>query len=112
MRHYKAIERNAELLGASGARIVQTDAYEWLASTDVAAFDLIFLDPPFADDSLAKLCRLIEEHGRLVQGGRVYLEQDRSRPAPELPEHWSLTKDKTAGNVRYMLAEAGDPKEN
>ena len=61
---------------------------------------------PFADDRLDDLCRLIDELGLLAPGGRVYLEQDRAKPGITLPEHWRLLKDKTAGNVRYMLAGA------
>ena len=35
------------------------------------------------------------------------LEEDRATPAVELPENWSVLKSKTAGNVRYSLAEVG-----
>jgi 16S rRNA (guanine966-N2)-methyltransferase len=85
-RATKAIEKSAKTLNATG--------------------DIIFLDPPFADDRLEDLCRVIDKLGLLAPGGRVYLEQDRAKPGITLPEHWRLLKDKTAGNVRYMLAGA------
>ena len=44
---------------------------------------------------------------RMAPGGRIYLEQDRAKPAAVLPCGWHVLKDRTAGNVRYLLAEAG-----
>ncbi len=102
----KAIEKSARILDASGAVIYCGDAMDYLQSAHPAAFDIIFLDPPFADGRLEDTCRLIDERGLLAPGGRIYLEQDRAKPAP-LPGRWRVLKDKTAGNVRYMLVEPG-----
>ena len=33
----------------------------------------------------------------------VYIEQDRGQPPPDLPTGWQIQKEKTAGNVRFML---------
>ena len=44
---------------------------------------------------------------RLAPGARIYLEQDRHGPEPHLPADWTILKSKTAGNVRYSLAQAG-----
>jgi 16S rRNA (guanine966-N2)-methyltransferase len=54
------------------------------------------------------MCRVIDDRGLLAPGGRIYLEQDRARPATPLPDRWRLLRDKTAGNVRYLLAEVAD----
>ena len=105
-RATKAIEKSAKTLNATGALVHRTDAIDYLRTARPASFDIIFLDPPFADDRLDDLCRLIDKLGLLAPGGRVYLEQDRAKPGITLPEHWRLLKDKTAGNVRYMLAGA------
>jgi 16S rRNA (guanine966-N2)-methyltransferase len=103
-RATKAIEKSAQVLGAAGAIVHCTDAEDYLRAARDESFDIVFLDPPFADDRLDELCRLIDELGLLAPGARVYLEQDRAKPGITLPEHWRLLKDKTAGNVRYMLA--------
>ena len=105
-RAIKAIENSAKTLDATGALVHCTDAEHYLHTARRETFDIVFLDPPFADDRLDELCRLIDERGLLAPGGRVYLEQDRAKPGITLPEHWRLFKDKTAGNVRYMLAGA------
>ncbi len=90
------------MLEATGARIHQADAIRYLKS-EPKPFDIVFLDPPFADDLLEDLCRLLSEENWLTDGARAYLEQDRERPLPVLPDGWTINYDKTAGQVRYAL---------
>lgn len=104
-RAIKAIEKSTKILDAAGAVIHFGDATDYVRESAPASFDVIFLDPPFADDRVEDLCRLIDERGLLAAGGRIYLEQDRARPATPLPQRWRILRDKTAGNVRYRLAE-------
>ncbi len=99
------LRKNIELLDASGAVVHEGDAKSFLAGPDAAGFDVVFLDPPFADENLSELCRLLDEESVLAPGARVYLEQARSAPDVELPAGWRLSKDKSAGSVRYMLVE-------
>ena len=106
-RAFEAIENSAKILDAGGAVIHRGDASDYVRNAAPASFDLIFLDPPFADGRLEDLCRLIEEHGLLAPGGKVYVEQDRAGPGAPLPETWRVLKDNTAGTVRYMLVEPG-----
>jgi 16S rRNA G966 N2-methylase RsmD len=47
----------------------------------------------------------LEHKELLAEGALVYLEQDRSKAEPELPDGWQVQKNKTAGNVRYMLVQ-------
>jgi 16S rRNA (guanine966-N2)-methyltransferase len=54
---------------------------------------------------LGDLCRLLNEASVLGGGALVYLEEDRARPETELPPGWRILKSKTAGNVRYSLAQ-------
>ena len=98
-----ALETARRELDAAGARIEQRDAFDFLTSADDGGFDIVFLDPPFADESLGELCRLLEKHGWLEEGAVVYFEQDRKHALPDLPESWSIRHDKTAGQVRYGL---------
>lgn len=104
-RAARAIENSAKILDAAGAVIHQCQAEDYLRAAAPASFDIVFLDPPFADDRLEDICSLIDERGLLAAGGRVYLEQDRAIPVALLPERWRILRDKTAGNVRYRLAE-------
>jgi 16S rRNA (guanine966-N2)-methyltransferase len=106
----KVLRANARLLDAGGIDVRQADAYEFLSDAASGTYDVVFLDPPFAADMLDDLCRLLDEAALLKTGSLVYLEDDRSRPQVELPRNWGLLKSKTAGNVRYSLAqvEVGD----
>ena len=104
-RAIKAIEKSTKILDAAGAFVHQGDAEDYVRTAAPASFDIIFLDPPFADDRLEEICRRIDECGILAKGGRIYLEQDRMMPETPLPERWRVTRNRTAGNVRYMLAE-------
>jgi 16S rRNA (guanine966-N2)-methyltransferase len=101
------LQKSINTLGAGGAETVTGDAMKFLEG-EPQTFDVVFLDPPFADDLLGDLCRLLDEGGWLAAGARVYLEQDRARPLPELPDRWTILNDKTAGQVRYVLATVKD----
>ena len=107
-RAARAIEENVQVLNASGASVECTDAIHYMRGATPASFDIIFLDPPFADDLLEDLCRLIDELGVLAPRGRVYLEQDKAKPDATLPAGWTTIRSKTAGQVRYALVQPGE----
>jgi 16S rRNA (guanine966-N2)-methyltransferase len=96
---------NATTLDATGARVLKQDAFDFLQSDAVLAYDIVFLDPPFDDDRAGELCRLLQAGGFVRAGTLVYLEQPGDRHAPEFPGSWSVRKEKAAGNVRYSLIE-------
>jgi 16S rRNA (guanine966-N2)-methyltransferase len=96
------LKESVKVLEASSARVHKADAISYLKS-EPEPFDIVFLDPPFATDLLEDLCRLLSEGNWLAEGARVYLEQDRERPLPELPDGWTILNEKTAGQVRYAL---------
>jgi 16S rRNA (guanine966-N2)-methyltransferase len=97
------LRRNVAALGAAGAIVHEADALDYLRDTECGEFDIVFLDPPFAADNLEELCRLLDQQAILAAGARVYLEQDRAKPEPALPDGWETLKNKHAGNVRYSL---------
>lgn len=101
----RMLNENVNTLGTEEAVVLQMGALDYLDREHRERFDLVFLDPPFADDMLEELCRLLDERQMLASDARVYLEQDRSKPEPELPDGWQVLKNKTAGNVRYMLVQ-------
>jgi len=103
----RQLQGNVEMLEAGDASVVAQDAHGYLRSTD-RPFDIVFVDPPFAADLLDETCRLLAESQLLADGALVYLEQDREKDEPNLPDGWRLSKNKTAGNVRYMLAQVGE----
>ncbi len=101
----KVLRDNVQTLAATTADVRQGDALAFLQAPPGDKFDIVFLDPPFAADMLGDLCRLIDEASVLDGGAQVYLEDDRARAQTDLPSGWRILKSKTAGNVRYSLAQ-------
>ena len=97
-----ALDENLEMLDAGDAELVEADAWQYLAG-DPQSFDVVFLDPPYAEKGLGELCTLLGR-GWLAPGARIYLEWRRSGARPVLPEDWQLLREKTAGQVQYALA--------
>ncbi len=104
----RMLRANIATLQATSAEVLQMDALDFSQAQASDPFDLVFLDPPFAADMLNDLCRLLSDRKLLASNARIYLELDRDRPEPELPEGWQVLKNKTAGNVRYMLVMPDD----
>lgn len=106
-----SLQKACAELDAAGARVHTVDAFTYLAGRPEATFQLVFLDPPYADDSVAELCRLLDQGQWLAAGATVYFEQEKTQVPPELPNGWSVTHQKEAGQVRYSLATTGNPQE-
>ncbi len=93
--------------GGDNMEIFCADALRWLGTATSAAFDIVFLDPPFRLGCLEECCRLLSARGWLKPGAWIYVETARRADMPQLPPGWNIQRDKTAGEVRYMLVEAG-----
>jgi 16S rRNA (guanine966-N2)-methyltransferase len=104
-----ALRRNGESLGTTQAEIVPADALVFL-NGPVAAFDIVFLDPPYASGLLSP-CLLRLAVGEWVKpGGLVYLET-REGEAVVLPAGWRMLRNKIAGQVGYHLARKNENQE-
>lgn len=94
---------NLELLRATErARVIQGDALRWLTAAD-EVYDLVFLDPPFADGVLPRACTLLEQHRLLAANAWIYLEQDSAHAWTEAPAGWSLYREGQAGQAAFRL---------
>jgi 16S rRNA (guanine966-N2)-methyltransferase len=95
--------------GAGDAHVVRGDAVRYLGGT-ARPFDIVFLDPPFASDLLARAAALLEERQWLRGGALIYLECAAREGLPALPQGWQTLKAKQAGEVGYYLfARANTP---
>lgn len=93
----QSLKTQARELGMACAEVLCTDALAWLShSRD--SFDVIFLDPPFASDLLARILPLAAAHMR--PEGCIYIECGQW---PALPEGWQLARSGQAGAVQYGL---------
>lgn len=106
------VERDASLAAALRAnlvrlrqeprsRVVTGDAAQAIATLD-GAFDLVFLDPPFAAGLWAETAERLEARGVLSARALIYVEAP-SGVAPALPQNWALHKQTRAGDVSATL---------
>ncbi len=67
-------------------------------------FDLVFLDPPFHSELLARSCMLLNKSGCLAEDAIIYVEHNIGADI-KMPGNWSVLKEKKAGQVAYKLFE-------
>jgi 16S rRNA (guanine966-N2)-methyltransferase len=92
-----ALRDNAARLSLAGLEAHRADARRWLDG-ESRRFDVVFLDPPFADDPwgwLLPACAL-----RLADGGAIYAEAGRPVVAPP---GLGVVRSARTGQVYYHL---------
>jgi 16S rRNA (guanine966-N2)-methyltransferase len=105
----EGLRQNLATLGAQDAEVVCADALAFLGGAP-RTFDIVFLDPPFASDLIARCSVLLEPRGWVRPGTLVYIEAPRHLDPLPIPGHWQLARSKRAGEVGYHLARIpGEP---
>ena len=97
----RSLRDAARALGQDGVEVHVDDALRFL-DREARRFDVVFLDPPFADDPWPALFARLP--GRLVAGGYVYAEAPRELA---LPRGWEALRHERAGAVHYHLLAPG-----
>lgn len=98
------IRRNAERFGASAVDARRSDALEAIASCQSLGmrFDVVFLDPPFGSDLLARTLRRVPPI--LKPGGLIYAEGPRQLGTEDFgPLGLAAYRSDRAGEVFYHL---------
>lgn len=96
------LKQNCGLLASDTVDVVQNDVQLFIKNCN-ESFDLVFLDPPFAQGLLQPTCQQLAEAGLLAPYGKIYLEVERKLQLQQLPENWQLLKHKIAGDVSFNL---------
>jgi len=96
-------------LDCDDGTVIKGDARRFLSGVP-ERFDLVFIDPPFGDLDLANLCTLLEANW-LAPSAHIYIEMSRQAELPVLPDAWEIWRDKSAGQVRFMLARRCESQE-
>ena len=89
--------------GVGDAAEVQATTAERFLQTPGAAFDVVFLDPPFASGLLPTTAAALERGAFVASGAFVYIETAASVPLPQLPPTWQPHRSGKAGEVGYHL---------
>ena len=103
----RQLQDNKELLKAQNVQVLRGDAF--VVAADLAArgqrYDLIFLDPPYQQDFIAKALPLCV--GLLNEDGMVYVEAEFALPqgaeTPDWLAPWEQVRADKAGMVYYHL---------
>lgn len=98
-----ALAATRDAFGAAGVQVVHAQMARYLNRAP-QTFDIVFLDPPFAQPRLAEdACRRLVEGGWLAPGSRVYLEVAAHAQQPAVPEGWTPVREKTGGDAHALL---------
>jgi len=98
------LRKNIALLGLDSViDVFQAKALTWIEGQTEKPFDIIFLDPPFAENYLNEIIQSLAFNKCLADRALIYIERDIKQLLPEFPEGWNLIKDKKAGQVAYSL---------
>ncbi len=96
------LRENLAALALPQVQILQQDALAWLAQGQ-GRFDLVFLDPPFADGLQIQVLAQLAGSPLLAPQGLIYVEEDSLTPPLVLPAAFSYYRQKRAGQVRFGL---------
>lgn len=96
------LQKNLVTLGANNGKAIATDTLSFLAQGG-EAHDIVFIDPPFRKGLLEDTLSLLEHNGWLAAEALIYVESEAEAPAPAVPQHWQLHREKIAGQAASRL---------
>ncbi|MBO5946537.1 MAG: RsmD family RNA methyltransferase [Alphaproteobacteria bacterium] len=98
----KTVRDNLATLNVGArATVVQTDAIGAVNKYGAVA-DLIFVDPPYADENLGRA--FVARAGRMAQVGTVLIwEQEVGHESQPDGDVWEILRDKTYGRARFLI---------
>ena len=100
----KQLSAAAQTLQADHCRVINQNAEAWITQNFIQPeYDLVFLDPPFANDTLPDLLIQLEQSGCLKKDCLIYIESGCALPDNIIPQQWQAHRHKKAGQVFYYL---------
>lgn len=91
------LRKNASLFPQE-TTVVENNAFKFLNKSPTISFDLIFMDPPYREESVEKITAKILKNQWIKPGGILVIERDKKDPLPELPG-LTLETSKTYGTT-------------
>lgn len=100
-----AIKENLQTLDQFNGNIVCGNALDWLRQANVNSkkFNIVFLDPPFAMDTISETSKYLVDNQWLDIGCKIYIESDSEIDSSMIPSQWREIKKKKAGQVHFKL---------
>ncbi|MDO4697834.1 MAG: RsmD family RNA methyltransferase, partial [Pasteurellaceae bacterium] len=98
------LKKNLVSLKTNNGNVIRTDSLQFLAQPNTAEpFDIVFVDPPFHQGFVPQVLASLAENDWLADNALIYVETEKNHPPLQLPEHWQILKEKTAGQVVSRL---------
>ncbi|MDQ7050147.1 MAG: 16S rRNA (guanine(966)-N(2))-methyltransferase RsmD [Enterobacterales bacterium] len=98
------IKTNLNLLSINNAQVYQQTADEFL-NNNQQIFDLVFLDPPFAQGLLQPTLKRLCQSPHLAKQALIYIEQEAKAHAIESNDLWRVLKSKHTSRFNYQLVQ-------
>lgn len=99
----KDIEASLKTFGCESASLHRQTAEQFVNTQNLDIFDIIFIDPPYAQFELVDIASKIECQFSPETTCLVFYEHEKELQADELPGNWKINKQKKAGRVHYYL---------
>jgi len=100
----RQLREHAQMLATRNAEIVQADVMDYLGADANTRFDVVFVDPPYAQGLLVPCCQRLVDGNWLRHPAHLYLEAERALGVPSVPAACTVSRSKQAGQVGYHLA--------
>lgn len=99
----RCLQEAKQLLSAEGATVIAADSLQWLSSA-TGVFDIVFIDPPFAEASLSPttIVDTMEQRGLLAADPWIYVEHPASQ-VQNPPAGFIQHRNQRAGQVSYSV---------
>jgi len=104
---YEKLKSNFKILDSSQYTIIKEDALVHLAKPSNHSFDLVFLDPPFANNLLLRTIEKLLSNHFINTQSQIYIESEykitREYLSSIINYDFKINKQKKSGNVHYCL---------
>jgi len=105
----KQLQENAKLLAANNVTCIHALMPRDCHKIPEQKFNIVFLDPPFNKNLVAKCCNALMTKDLLAKNCYIYIEVERGFDlAKILPSGWEIIRSKVAGHVCYNLIKVGE----
>jgi 16S rRNA (guanine966-N2)-methyltransferase len=101
------INQHLRTLKAPGRGTCHAGTAQQFLQHAVTPYDIVFIDPPFTLQLAAPVCASLASNRRLGDAALVYVETAATESALDVPQQWTLHREKTAGGVTYRLFNSG-----
>lgn len=103
------LRSNVETVGLGGV-IVRAKVEDFLRDCD-QRFHLVFMDPPWPQDSGVMERQLVELDRLLYPGAEVVVSRRHTDRLPEMPENWRVAANKRYGDTRILRYEKAESEQ-